>query len=263
MRHVARDLHRSMAQSQRRTVSAYTRLSALLLGTWAECRLQKLLYEPGANGFSEIDRASIREAQSQYDRWLHTIVLAFRKQYNVSSGLLQPPQLPHTPYYRYKAVIDMLSAHLRPVIELRNKLAHGQWIYTLTNDELGISECEMRAVRHENSLTLKLKHNLLSHLVDVIHDLVVSKPTFTRDFDGHFRALESASIDLRKRSFPKYAKQMRDRYIRGQNLKTKRLVSPEELQQRIRVRAYEIYLTRGMQDGYADEDWLKAEAEVG
>jgi len=263
MRHVARDLHRSMAQSQRRTVSAYRRLSALLLGTWAECRLQKLLYEPGASGFSEIDRASIREAQSQYDRWLHTIELAFRKQYNISSGLLQPPQLPHTAYYRYKAIIDMLSAHLRPVIELRNKLAHGQWIYTLTNDELGVSECEMRAVKHENSLTLKLKHNLLRHLVDVIHDLVVSKPTFTRDFDGHFRALESASIDLRKRSFEKYEKQMRDRYIRGQKLKTKRLVSPEELQQRIRVRAYEIYLMRGMQDGYADEDWLKAEAEVG
>jgi hypothetical protein len=263
MRHVARDLHRSMAQSQRRTVSAYTRLSALLLGTWAECRLQKLLYEPGASGFSEPDRASIRASQSQYDRWLLTIDLAFRKQYNVSSVKLQPPQLPHTPYYRYQAVVAALSTHLRPVIELRNKLAHGQWLYTLTNDELGISVPEMRAVRRENSLTLTLKHNLLRHLVDVIHDLVVSKPTFTRDFDGHFRALESASIDLEKRSFSKYEKQMRDRYIRGQNSKAKRLASPEELQQRIRVRAYEIYLTRGMQDGSAYEDWLKAEAEIG
>ncbi|MBA3914628.1 MAG: DUF2934 domain-containing protein [Acidobacteriales bacterium] len=225
--------------------------------------MQKLLYEPGASGFSEADRASIRASQSQYDRWLHTIDLAFRKQYNVSTGPLQPPQLPHTPYYCYQAVVSALSTHLRPVIELRNKLAHGQWLYTLTNNELGISLLEMQAVRRENSLTLKLKHNLLRHLVHVIHDLVVSKPTFARDFDSHFRALESASIDLRNKSFSKYEKQMRDRYIRGQDLKKKCLASPEELQQRTRARAYEIYLARGMQDGCADEDWLKAEAEIG
>jgi len=261
MRHVARDLHRAIAQSQRRTVSAYTRLSALLLGTWAECRLQKLLYEPGGRGFSDHDRESIRTSKSQYDRWTNTIDLAFRRQYHIPTGPLQPPRLPHTAHYRYNGIMDALSTHLRPIIELRNKLAHGQWLYTLTNDELGISVPEMRAVRRENSLTLTLKHNLLGHLVNVIHDLIVSPPTFIRDFDDHFRALESARIDLQSRGYLKYEKQMKDRYLRGRR-KSQFRRPDEELQQKIRERAYEIYVARGKEDGHADDDWLQAKAEV-
>ena len=35
-----------------------------------------------------------------------------------------------------------------------------------------------------------------------------------------------------------------------------------DLQDQIRTRAYEIYEQRGRQDGSAEEDWLKAEAEI-
>ncbi|HXX17960.1 MAG TPA: DUF2934 domain-containing protein [Candidatus Acidoferrum sp.] len=36
----------------------------------------------------------------------------------------------------------------------------------------------------------------------------------------------------------------------------------DELEQRIRVRAFELYEQRGKQDGHALEDWLRAEAEL-
>lgn len=35
-----------------------------------------------------------------------------------------------------------------------------------------------------------------------------------------------------------------------------------DLESTIRVRAYELYLQRGRQDGFAQDDWLQAEAEV-
>ncbi len=35
-----------------------------------------------------------------------------------------------------------------------------------------------------------------------------------------------------------------------------------DLEQAIRSRAYELYVQRGRQDGHAQEDWLRAEAEV-
>ncbi len=38
--------------------------------------------------------------------------------------------------------------------------------------------------------------------------------------------------------------------------------APSELEQAIRSRAYELYEERGRQDGFAQQDWLKAEAEV-
>jgi len=70
MRNVAaRFFAPSMAQSQRRTVSAYTRLSALLFGDLGECRLQKLLYEPGAKRLSaSLIEHRFAPSQSQYDR---------------------------------------------------------------------------------------------------------------------------------------------------------------------------------------------------
>ena len=38
--------------------------------------------------------------------------------------------------------------------------------------------------------------------------------------------------------------------------------SPESTEYRIRLRAYELYLERGQQEGHAEADWLRAEKEV-
>jgi len=38
--------------------------------------------------------------------------------------------------------------------------------------------------------------------------------------------------------------------------------SPEQVQERIRQRAYELYERRGREDGRDFDDWLKAESEV-
>jgi|ERR1051326_2101801 len=38
--------------------------------------------------------------------------------------------------------------------------------------------------------------------------------------------------------------------------------SGQELQERIRARAYELFEQRGRQEGFHDEDWARAEAEV-
>lgn len=37
---------------------------------------------------------------------------------------------------------------------------------------------------------------------------------------------------------------------------------PSALEEKIRQRAYELFLERGGEDGYAEEDWIRAEAEV-
>jgi hypothetical protein len=37
---------------------------------------------------------------------------------------------------------------------------------------------------------------------------------------------------------------------------------PQNLEEQIRQRAYELYEARGREDGHALEDWLRAESEV-
>ena len=38
--------------------------------------------------------------------------------------------------------------------------------------------------------------------------------------------------------------------------------TPEEVQERIRQRAYGLYEARGYEEGHALDDWLQAEAEI-
>jgi hypothetical protein len=52
------------------------------------------------------------------------------------------------------------------------------------------------------------------------------------------------------------------RNIRETATTSQALGPSESLEARIRVRAYEIYLDRGEQDGSELEDWLRAEREV-
>ncbi len=46
------------------------------------------------------------------------------------------------------------------------------------------------------------------------------------------------------------------------NAKTAVIASAERTHEEISARAYELYLARGSLDGYSEEDWLLAEAEL-
>jgi hypothetical protein len=66
----------------------------------------------------------------------------------------------------------------------------------------------------------------------------------------------------RTRSAAKTPAQVAAKPVNGDrpaNTSSKGVGGVEEI---IRVRAYELYVERGFQDGYAQDDWLRAEAEV-
>jgi len=50
----------------------------------------------------------------------------------------------------------------------------------------------------------------------------------------------------------------------GQNLTADAAqpITSLSLEEQIRLRAYELYEQRGRQDGFAEQDWLQAEAEL-
>ena len=50
--------------------------------------------------------------------------------------------------------------------------------------------------------------------------------------------------------------------VKSANSKTAAVASAEPTHEEIAARAYELYLARGSLDGYSEEDWLLAEAEL-
>lgn len=213
IKRVTLSLRAAISSGDEKTIRAFVRLYALLLGAWAECRLCKLVYEP--NGFNEQERTFIRSRSTQLEQWHTAVEIAFRKYYNVPKALLSDKSLAHSTYSQYATILDMLEKDLRPIIELRNKLAHGQWVYPLNNTGDDVAQKQMGALRGENLLSLQFKKALVSYLSDVIHDLVVSRPTFERDFNEHYRAIVATRCNLQRRDYKSYAKQMVKKYERG------------------------------------------------
>lgn len=188
------------------------RLYALVLGCWAETRLRKLLYERGA--FSEEERGTILRKRPQLEQWKLLIELSFRKHYEIPKERFSEISLGVANYARYRILHEVLDEELAIVIQIRNKLAHGQWVFPLNDDETGVNPDYFKKIKKENLLSLQFKFELLKHLADLTHDLVASLETFERDFDFHFRRLDQARTNLKRRHYSKYVDSLVARRMR-------------------------------------------------
>lgn len=133
---------------------------------------------------------------------------------------------------------------------MRNKLAHGQWKYPLNDRMDNVAQDQMNILRGENVFSLRQKFNLLKILCQIVHDLVVSKPTFERDWDKHFGRFEQTRTDIKRMSYDKWEARVRAQYKRGleklvrNRLQESSLLNGEdEQQQRLHSAAQECFGT--------------------
>ncbi len=178
------------------------KLYALVLGCWAESRLKKLLHERG--GFDVQERNEILSAHTKLDEWKALVDVAFRKHHNMGNSDINKISIGVAHFARYQVLYEILNQDLAIVIEIRNKLAHGQWYYPLNEDGTNVNEEHWQKINKENLLSLQFKYALLKYFAAMMHDLVVSPPTFERDFDSHFRNLEQQRLNLERRDYSKY-----------------------------------------------------------
>lgn len=205
--HTARHARAAIAsRDPHRSLRSLLRLYAFLIGAWAECRLHKLLHEEF--GFDETERLDILSKPTQLKQWQETVDLAFRKHHRVPKAPLDERVLGVAHSSRRAALHDVLRCELRIIIEIRNKLAHGQWIYPLNNKGTAVEPDKHQLINKENMQSLQFKFALLGHLADAVHDLVVSLTTFERDFDVHFRRLLQARTNLVTRDYATYERKL-------------------------------------------------------
>ena len=214
---IMRELNDSLSRGDEKTADALTKTTMLLLGAWAENRLRKLTFEP--NGFSGDERNMVGAAPSQIYSWKKAIELGFRKRYGISQADLNTT-LPITARPHYQNLLATLDDSLKPIIEVRNKLAHGQWSRTLNSANDDFSGEMMARISAENAPTVKFKKRLLNCLAQLIHDLVAGNSAFERDLDMHFSNLEQAKRDIENRSYQSWLASMRAKYQRGRAART-------------------------------------------
>lgn len=213
LKRVAASTRHAIASDNASDILTFTRLYVTLLGVWAECRLAKLLFQP--NAYSDADCQAVRSEDAHLDRWHKVVELAFRKHYGIPKASLSSGILQHSAHARYDTLRSLLNDELRYIITLRNKLAHGQWVYPLNRNGADIAQDQMDALRTENLFSLQCKRKIIDALLNMIADLALSLPTFERDFDSHYKCITDAQRDLSTRCFDSYASCLKAKYERG------------------------------------------------
>ena len=210
---VGLQLKNAIASGNQPTTDTLLRVYLLLAAAGAETRLRKLMYEP--NGFTAVQRAEILRPRGQINRWKKAVELAFRTRYNRPRAALSALSIGEIPFHQYRTINALLDRRLAPLIELRNSLAHGQWVRLLNNDEDEISQQQMAALNQENALSAHFKSKLIYHLADVVHDLVSGGVAFERDYNRHFGLINSTSHLLDIRRYPEWEADLVAKYERG------------------------------------------------
>lgn len=94
----------------------------------------------------------------------------------------------------------LLDHDLREIIETRNKLAHGQWSYGLTEDGRISTEITGR-LRTVNTLALRYQDSIAEDLANAVGDLLLPGKLFDVRFDEHYRKIKSSHESLKNIDF--------------------------------------------------------------
>lgn len=180
--------------------TSFTLTQMLLVAVKAEARLQRLIYTP--HWLNERQRAYVKKAANRLEMWERIIETGFRAKYGKSKRKIPlEAQLDYTPATRYKALLDILRQDLKEIIEIRNKLAHGQWVYGLTDDSRVSTELTKR-LRTTNTLALRFQDSIAEDLANAVGDLLLPGRQFELRFDEHYRKIKSSHESLSRIDFP-------------------------------------------------------------
>lgn len=164
------------------SVATLRRLHLLTVGILAEATLRKLVVDP--TGFNDAERSIIWGKRSQSERWLSAIELSYRRHFSVPIHVKLSDALPAHTAVQLLETNSLVADSLQPVIEDRNKIAHGQWRWQLKSRK----ENEFLVNSHDLSCfdycQIKAMTQLVANIGDLIHLLVVSEPTFQRDYSA-------------------------------------------------------------------------------
>lgn len=155
-----------------------------------EVKVLKVIYE--YNAFTDSEIGTILNATLQ-DKWVLALNFAICKAYGVpviNESEVIKSRLSFTSRLRYLELLRIIKEIFTKSIEVRNRLAHGQWEYAFTNDLKNISSAITGRLKTERIINLQLNIKLFKSLAELINSLAVSPLTFERDFDLHYSRIE-------------------------------------------------------------------------
>lgn len=159
-----KDINKSIARHDDFSVKYKTLQFAQLYSALSEAQFLQILYTP--NGFQLSEIENIQNQSAIFDSWKLMVEIAFGRLNNWKGN----PD--------FKNRNDKINKYISDYIEkpqlIRNKIAHGQWLYAFNSDNSNINTETTYKIKDLNITTISIWFEVHQYLCFIIRDLIQS-----------------------------------------------------------------------------------------
>jgi len=190
-----RSLNQAIKENKVELQEANIRVIIILYSSFLEASLGYIVHFYGAQ-ISVTNKNNTLSRSSELDKWNYLIDLLFRKRYlNGKSKSFNLINLGHTNFHRYEYIKNLLNNEIQTIIEIRNKLAHGQWAVAFTSDGDATNQDTTTRIWTLSKKDVLATKNIVTNYIRLVEKLIASDSSFKETFDDVVHKLEATKIE--------------------------------------------------------------------
>ena len=164
-------VNRAIREKKDSDLISLTKVYVLLYSAYVETSFLKLFHTP--NAFSESEITQIMAQHNLEQKWIKCVELAFNKlNTNNLGGVANKKQ----------TLNRLLQEYIIEPSQIRNKVAHGQWIYCLNNECTKINQNTTAQMTDLDFVKIERYFYVYDKFHQCILDLLISHKTHYRDY---------------------------------------------------------------------------------
>ena len=175
--------------------NVYSKMQVILWVSQLEVEFNLLVFENEHFTKDFMDKINI-ENLSTVEKWDILNDFFFKAQYfGRQDRELNELNLGLTNFSRYTAIQNFIHNNLKAFVEMRNKLAHGQWVVSFNRSGGGKNQQITTSIWKLSKKEIMLIKSISKNLPPLMKLLITSKKTFERDVDRYMHRLLKAQKD--------------------------------------------------------------------
>lgn len=195
--HLTRALNTAIRRHEQDSIYVHARCLIILWVALYENSMDCVLHS--ANKITFQERRDIIALPSLNLQWIRLLEICFTKYYQrPSTSGLSKLSLGATNFLRYTEVRKILETDVAGVIEIRNRLAHGEWHIALNSDGTDKRQDLTTQIWKLGKKDVMYCEVLFKNIIELLNDLACSSNIFEKHFDKAMRIIEEFRVHGQK-----------------------------------------------------------------
>ncbi|OPB86643.1 hypothetical protein BAS06_15720 [Elizabethkingia miricola] len=163
-KNITMDINLSLVKNDQFQIGIKTKIYSLLYSALSEAQFTQILHTPF--GFNHSEILKIQKQHSLVESWNYMLDLALLKvgDWNTNTDLKA----------RREFLRETIKEYIEKPQELRNKIAHGQWIHALNSPNTKENTDTTNRILNLNIVTISIWFEIHQYLCFIIRDLIQS-----------------------------------------------------------------------------------------